>query len=169
MGCEEAKVDLDTLRGMIIRKAWRQEDFERFEDLVGEDPRYALALARMKGKEALINYAASHEGIDASLATVSLIEPLNEALVKMRRIPAMKDIAEGWIAFTKGDLKRADASFNRAESSQPIRARIGKGVCTLLSGQKSAAQELLAPLQLFGIKKSPCSHDSWNGIRRKRN
>ena len=138
----------------ILRKAWRNDDIEEFKKLSADQKECQLPLARMCGEDALKKFAKSNEDIDGTLAKFSIMESTKDALLQMRKIPSLRDIAEGWIAILKFDLDKALVSFEKAQTEQPIRSKIGMGVVYALKGNHDK-RDLLNSLRPFLSKKYP--------------
>ncbi|MFT5318766.1 MAG: hypothetical protein ACI8RA_002034 [Chlamydiales bacterium] len=156
MGAKGALEGIQKCSQVLLRKAWRKDDLNMFLNSTESPENFALEIARMKGKEALAELSLSCNSLNGQLAGLSAILPVKEALMKMRRVPSLKEISEGWIALLKMDLDKAQKSFQNAHAKgQEVRADLGLGLIYCIRGQQEKTEELLKPLRPFAVKKYP--------------
>lgn len=143
-----------------LRKFWRQgraDEFKRTAQQLGAQEALELVLARIQGHQALSSLAQTLQGPAAKQAYCALQADVDvkAALLALRQLPDLKELAEGWMALLKGDIERAKASFSIAKDKAPVQADIGHGVALLAQGDLSAAASSLARLRPFAARCFP--------------
>ena len=145
----EADVGLKKCREFQKRKFWRNGDVKEFQKLTAKDSRYMLPLARLQGESSLRQVIKEGSEVDALLAECSLNMDVKRALLQMRRVPELKCIAEGWMAFLKGDYELSYDCFLKAKEAQPERAKIGMGLVSVCLNKVEEAEEAEEPEASF--------------------
>lgn len=146
--CEIAE-QIHLCQMQLLRRFARQGKEEQFitaRQAYGWQEHFCLTLARMQGHAALKALATLNQGLDSELASCSLEKDLKTALMRLRRIPLYKEMAEGWICLLKGDLDLARHAFETAAHKVPCAARVGSILLALVKGDCSTAEQALQPI-----------------------
>ena len=153
---------------LLLRKYWRQGKAEEFEQLAGGSvsPLFLqLPCAKLKGREALQALVGTTPNPTAKLAQCNLQSHLKTGLLELRQMENFKEVAEGWLALTKGDFDKALQLFHQAEGVAPVEAKIGEGIAFLLKGDIQKANMRLAHLRPFAATRFPVLNKvmGWDG------
>lgn len=143
--CEgEVKTLLEHSKNLYLRKLLRQAKTEAFAAEAGTDARYRLALARLRGVEALAALAADPAlpAEERELAAWAAGE-VRVGLMSLRRRADGQGLAEGWLLLLRGDAARARQTFSQARAIQPRRAALGEGVACAMAGDLAEAERIL--------------------------
>ena len=130
-GIAQAKEGLEkTLRVLLLRQ-WKQGKIQELS--LHKEEKLSLAIARLQGHQALHALSLT-EHKDAFLASLSINPSVKSALILMRQHPHFKDLSEGWISLLKKDFPRAKASFLKALTTEPKRAKLALSITEILEG-----------------------------------
>ncbi len=142
----------------LARRLWKQNKTEEFSKIISELNSHecmSLALARMKGNNALSAFAETKQDLNGLLATCSLQQDVRSGLLMLRKNPEMKYIAEGWITLIKGDHQRAVDLFAQGKLTASKQADVGTGIALLCKGDYLEADKYLDCLRPFAGRCFP--------------
>lgn len=142
----------------LARKLWKQNKTEEFSKIISELNSHefmSLALARLRGNNALSAFAETKQDLDGLLATCFLQQDVKSGLLMLRKSPEMKYIAEGWIALIKDDNQRAVELFAQGKLTAPKQADVGTGVALVCKGNYLEADKYLDCLRPFAGRCFP--------------
>jgi len=141
----------------MARKLWRQDKPQELEKVMlqlGSD-QLGLAYARLRGPAELSKMAQASQGMFSMLASCSIQEDLKSGLLAMRKIPELKQFAEGWLGLLKGNTELAVESFSQGQDQCPLRTNLGLGTAYLANGDIVQAHSRLEFLRPFAARRFP--------------